>query len=44
MVAEALPGEALQTTAQQMMEFRFSLERRSSRLCQVASSWVTSGK
>lgn len=43
MVPEPLPGEAQQTTAPQMTEFRFSPDCRS-RLCQVASSWVTSGK
>lgn len=43
MVAETLPGEAQLTTAPQMMEFRFISEQRSW-LCQVASSWVTSGK
>lgn len=43
MVEEPLPGDAQQTTALQMMEFRVSPERRSW-LCQVVSSWVTSGK
>lgn len=42
-MADPLPEDAQQTTAPQMTEFRFSPEWRS-QLCQVANSWVTSGK